>query len=54
MLDQAEGESGVACCGPLGLNACVRNAVARCSDERAVHKGTGEQGVYCHVEGFAW
>ena len=54
LLDQAEGESGVACCGPVGLNARVRNAVVRCSDERAVHKGTGEQGVYCHVEGFAW
>ena len=54
LLDQAEGESGVACCGPVALNARVRNAVVRCSDERAVHKGTGEQGVYCHVEGFAW
>ena len=54
LLDQAEGESGVACCGPIGLNARVRNSVVRCSDERAVHKGTGEQGVYCHVEGFAW
>ena len=54
LLDQAEGESGVACCGPVGLNARVRNAVVSVSDERAVHKGTGEQGVYCHVEGFAW
>ncbi len=54
LLEQAEGESGVACCGPVGLNARVRNAVVSVSDERAVHKGTGEQGVYCHVEGFAW
>ena len=54
LLDQAEGESGIACCGPVGLNARVRNSVVSVSDERAVHKGTGEQGVYLHVEGFGW
>ena len=54
VLERAEGETGVAVCGPLGLNATVRTAVARISDERAVHKGTGAQGVYLHAEGFCW
>jgi hypothetical protein len=54
LLDEAEGESGVAVCGPLGLNTSVRNAVAKTSDERAVHKGSGAQGIYLHVEGFSW
>jgi hypothetical protein len=41
LLEKAEGETGVAVCGPLGLSSDVRKTVARCSDERAVHKGTG-------------
>ena len=53
-LENAQGESGIAVCGPLGLNMSVRNTVAGLSDERAVHKGTGAQGVYLHVEGFCW
>lgn len=53
-LDKAEGETGIATCGPLGLNATVRTTVARISDERAVHKGTGAQGIYLHAEGFCW
>jgi len=36
------------------MNATVRTAAARISDERAVHKGTGAQGIYVHVEGFCW
>jgi ferric-chelate reductase len=54
LLENAEGETGVACCGPLGLNSDVRRTVVRCSDERAVHKGTGAQGVYLHAECFGW
>jgi hypothetical protein len=54
VLEQAEGETGVAVCGPLGLNSDVRNTVVRCSDERAVHKGTGAEGVYLHSECFSW
>ena len=54
LLDQAQGETGVATCGPLSLNATVRNTVAKISDERAVHKGTGNQGIYLHAEGFCW
>jgi ferric-chelate reductase len=54
LLEQAEGETGVAVCGPLGLNTDVRKTVVRCSDERAVHKGTGAQGIYLHCECFCW
>jgi ferric-chelate reductase len=54
LLDQAEGETGIAVCGPLGLGTAVRSAVVRISDQRAVHKGTGAQGIYLHVEGFCW
>ncbi|MCJ1300146.1 hypothetical protein MMC08_002940 [Hypocenomyce scalaris] len=54
LLDTAEGETGIAVCGPLGLSARCRNGVAKISDERAVHKGSGAEGVYLHVEGFGW
>lgn len=54
LLARAEGETGVAVCGPLGLNSDVRRSVVRCSDERAVHKGTGAQGIYLHAECFGW
>ena len=54
VLDHADGETGIAVCGPLGLSTRCRRAVARISDERGVHKGTGAQGVYLHVEGYAW
>lgn len=54
LLEQAEGETGVAVCGPLGLSCDVRRTVVRCSDERAVHKGTGAQGIYLHSECFGW
>jgi ferric-chelate reductase len=53
-LDKARGETGIAVCGPLGLASCVRNTVASASDRRGVHKGTGAQGIYLHVECFGW
>lgn len=52
-LEQALGESAVVCCGPKGLVDGVRSAVVRLSDERAVHKGTGAQGIYVHCESFS-
>jgi ferric-chelate reductase len=52
--NQAEGEMGVAVCGPMGLSTTARMSVARISDERAVHKGTGAQGICLHVESFCW
>lgn len=53
-LDAADGETGVAVCGPLGLSTAVRRSVVSISDERGVHKGSGAQGIFLHVEGFAW
>ncbi|KAF3008812.1 hypothetical protein E8E13_010629 [Curvularia kusanoi] len=53
-LEQALGESAVVVCGPSGLIGDVKQDVVELSDERAVHKGTGAQGVYLHTEGFGW
>jgi predicted ferric reductase len=53
-LEQALGESAVVVCGPQGLVDDVRNSVVRLSDERAVHKGTGAQGIYLHCECFKY
>ncbi|KAI9838915.1 MAG: hypothetical protein M1819_004123 [Sarea resinae] len=53
-LEQALGESGVVACGPAGLIDDVRNSVAALSDERAVHKGSGAQGVWFRGEEFAF
>lgn len=54
VLEKAEGESAVVVCGPCGLADDVRRSVVYLSDERAVHKGTGAQGIYLHVENFGW
>lgn len=51
-LEQALGESAVVVCGPPGLVDDVRQSVVILSDERAVHKGTGAQGIYIHTEAF--
>ncbi|KAF1852099.1 ferric-chelate reductase [Cucurbitaria berberidis CBS 394.84] len=53
-LEQALGESAVVVCGPQGLVADVRHDVCSLSDERAVHKGTGAQGIYLHTESFGY
>ena len=53
-LEQALGESAVVVCGPPGLVQNVRQAVVGLSDERAVHKGTGAQGIYLHAEAFEY
>lgn len=52
LLNSAGGESAVAVCGPVGMTSMVRNTVVKLSDERAIHKGTGAQGCYLHVESF--
>ena len=51
-LEQALGESAVVVCGPRSLGEEVRTSVVSLSDERAVHKGTGAQGVFFHEEVF--
>ncbi len=53
-VEEATGETCVAVCGGRSLTGHVRNAVARLSDERAVHKGTGAQGICLHVEEFSF
>ncbi|PNP49786.1 hypothetical protein THARTR1_09554 [Trichoderma harzianum] len=51
-VNQAQGETDVAVCGPLGLSVAVRSAVVRISDDLAVDKGGGLDGLYLHVENF--
>ncbi|KAI5804891.1 FAD-binding domain-containing protein [Geopyxis carbonaria] len=53
-LVRARGESAVVVCGPAGLVQATREAVCELADERAVHKGSGAQGVWLHTEGFSW
>ncbi|KAF2149531.1 hypothetical protein K461DRAFT_47994 [Myriangium duriaei CBS 260.36] len=53
-LEQALGESAVVACGPRGLTHDVRLATVSLSDERAVHKGTGAQGIWLHTESFGY
>ena len=51
-VEASAGESSVIVCGGKSLTSTVRNCVATLSDERAVHKGTGAQGIHLHVEEF--
>lgn len=53
-LEQALGESAIVVCGPQGLVDDVRQSVVALSDERAVHKGSGAQGIYLHAESFEY
>ena len=53
LLENANGESGIGLCGPIGMSSMVRNTVVKLSDERAIHKGSGAQGCYLHVENFS-
>jgi hypothetical protein len=53
-VEQAWGETGVVVCGGREIVARTRNCVSRLSDERAVHKGTGAQGIYLHVEEYSF
>ncbi|KKP05810.1 hypothetical protein THAR02_02094 [Trichoderma harzianum] len=53
-VEAAYGETAVVVCGGPEIVASTRNCVSRLSDERAVHKGTGAQGIYLHVEEYAF
>jgi NAD(P)H-flavin reductase len=53
-VEATGGETCVAVCGGKSLVASVRNSVASLSDERAVHKGTGAQGIRLHVEEYCF
>lgn len=51
-VEASSGETSVIACGGRSLTSSARNCVATLSDERAVHKGTGAQGIHLHVEEF--
>ena len=51
-VEASAGETSVVVCGGKSLTSTVRNFVAWLSDDRAVHKGTGAQGIHLHVEEF--
>ena len=51
-VEASAGETSVLVCGGKSLTSTVRNCLASLSDERAVHKGTGAQGIHLHVEEF--
>lgn len=53
-VEESGGETSVAVCGGKSLTASVRNIVAYLSDDRAVHKGTGAQGIHLHVEEYCF
>ncbi|KAF7881571.1 uncharacterized protein EAF02_006259 [Botrytis sinoallii] len=48
------GETAITVCCGKGLVAKVRNSTAKLSDERAVHKGTGANGIFLHVEEYCF
>lgn len=53
-VEEAGGETSVVVCGGASLTTSVRNCVTRLSDERAVHKGTGAQGIHLFVEEYCF
>ncbi|KAJ0329144.1 hypothetical protein COL5a_004376 [Colletotrichum fioriniae] len=53
-VEAAGGETSIVVCGGQSLTSSVRNCVASLSDERAVHKGTGAQGIHLFVEEYSF
>ncbi|KAI0201348.1 ferric reductase like transmembrane component-domain-containing protein [Astrocystis sublimbata] len=53
-VEDTGGETGVVVCGGQSLVAQVRTSVAKLSDERGVHKGTGAQGIHLYVEEYSF
>ncbi|KAI0015030.1 ferric reductase like transmembrane component-domain-containing protein [Xylariomycetidae sp. FL0641] len=53
-VEATGGETGVVVCGGQSLVAKTRTSVAKLSDERGVHKGTGAQGIHLHVEEYCF
>lgn len=53
-IEATGGETAITVCGGKSLVAKVRNSTARLSDERAVHKGTGANGIFLHVEEYCF
>jgi NAD(P)H-flavin reductase len=53
-VEAAVGETAVITCGGAEITAQARTFVSKLSDERAVHKGTGAQGIYLWAETYGW
>lgn len=53
-IEVTGGETAITVCGGKSLVAKVRNSTAKLSDERAVHKGTGANGIFLHVEEYCF
>lgn len=53
-VEHALGETAIVACGGLSIAAQTRTYVAKLADERAVHKGTGAQGIYLFTETYGW
>ena len=53
-VEEALGETAVVVCGGISITAQTRTFVAALSDERAVHKGTGAQGIFLFTETYGW
>ena len=54
LVEDTRGETCILACGKPQFMAEIRNYVAALSDERAVHKGTGAQGIYVFTESYGW
>jgi ferredoxin-NADP reductase len=54
VIEEALGETGIFACGNASFMADLRNYTASTSDERAVHKGTGAQGLYLFTQTYGW
>lgn len=53
-VESALGETLIVACGGKSLLAQIRTYTARLSDERAVHKGSGAQGIGLVTECYGW
>jgi hypothetical protein len=51
-VEAAVGETAVVVCGGISITAQTRTFVAALSDERAVHKGSGAQGIFLFSETY--
>jgi predicted ferric reductase len=53
-VEAALGETAIVVCGGVSITAQSRTFVAGLSDERAVHKGSGAQGIFLFTESYGW
>ena len=52
IVEESDGETAIVACGSASLLFELRNYTAALSDERAVHKGTGAQGIFLFTENY--